>query len=194
MGLQSALIGHRLYFFCGVTSKGTLIRDLFFLDLSSSFNIANPPYALASTYDSSEFPGCLYSTGVVGGSNNATIVVFGGEIGETRFNTLYTIDTTVNPPKLSGKNSNLFDGRPRTRSTIYSVVSNGIMYYFGDDESGNDTTTYTLDTRLWSWSSNIYPNAPASRREFTATILPDGRILYIGGTLLDSLANIYKVE
>src|SRR6266498_3135809 len=78
MGLQSALIGHRLYFFCGVTSKGTLIRDLFFLDLSSSFNIANPPYALASTYDSSEFPGCLYSTGVVGGSNNATIVVFGG--------------------------------------------------------------------------------------------------------------------
>ncbi|CAG8769617.1 7503_t:CDS:2, partial [Racocetra persica] len=145
-----------------------------------------------------KFPNESWSITSVGGPNNTTIFLFGGDnnhssvyaidiknFNENYYNSVYNID-----PIITG---NL----PELRRIGTSSVTNslGQILIFGGYRIKNDTLTWyndtiVLDTVKLSWS--IYINAPISRSGHTATLLNDGRILYIGG--FDSSFNYVPMD
>ncbi|CAG8702167.1 18190_t:CDS:2, partial [Racocetra persica] len=76
----------------------------------------------------------------------------------------------------------------RRRSTS-TVISKGIIYIFSgraEIDTGSPTFTcfndlYTYDTVLSRWNKIDASNAPTPRSHSAAVLLPDGKILYIGG-------------
>ncbi|KAF0444821.1 galactose oxidase [Gigaspora margarita] len=76
---------------------------------------------------------------------------------------------------------------PRRRSTATVIDKNGVIYIFGgrvEVDTGSDVFTIfddflTFDTLLLKWSN--LTNHPSKRSHTTATLMPDGKIIYIGG-------------
>ncbi|CAG8451252.1 5230_t:CDS:2 [Dentiscutata erythropus] len=77
----------------------------------------------------------------------------------------------------------------RRRSTSTVIDQNGIIYIFGGRvqvDTGSPTFVcyndlYTLDTVLLSWNKINAVNAPSPRSHAAPVLLPNGKILYIGG-------------
>ncbi len=79
---------------------------------------------------------------------------------------------------------------PKRRRQANNVIDDtGKMYIFGgaiDKNLGSPTTTYfndmvILDTVESSWSIITPANSPTRRHSYTATLLSNGVIVYIGG-------------
>ncbi|CAG8769516.1 15428_t:CDS:1, partial [Racocetra fulgida] len=76
----------------------------------------------------------------------------------------------------------------RRRSTS-TVISKGIIYMFGgrvEVDTGSPTflcfnDLYTYDTILSRWNKIDANNVPTPRSHSAPVLLPDGKILYIGG-------------
>ncbi|RIB05646.1 hypothetical protein C2G38_577429 [Gigaspora rosea] len=194
----SSLIGNRLYFFGGDLSTtdyknysaANLTNEVWYLDLSSSFNTATPRwnkdvgmpigYALGascvSPIDNSVF--------LVGGRmfipNTAT-----NNLGSSPvyiFNSNISLWTT---PSIIGFNSS-FKMRNQNRPVI---DNSGKIYTFGGNNDTGFNNLYVryddmsiLDTNSMTWSTlAISANAPLPLLFYTATFLPTGIIVYIGG-------------
>ncbi|RIB17244.1 hypothetical protein C2G38_2246499 [Gigaspora rosea] len=189
----SSLIGNRLYFFSGDLSTtdskndsaSNITNEVWYLDLSSSFNTATPPWgkdvgmpigynlgaSCVSPIDNSVF--------LVGGRmyipNTANINL--GSSPVYVFNSNISLWTTLN---IIGFNSSF-----KMRNQIQPVIDNyGKIYTFGGTNYTGFNASYVvyndmniLDTTSMTWSTlAIYTNAPP-----TATLLPTGIIVYIGG-------------
>ena len=74
VGHSSVLVGNRIYFFGGMQNQATSLNDGFYLDLSQSFNIANPPFTQVNGLPF----GSAFATVVLDKSNNQDLYLFGG--------------------------------------------------------------------------------------------------------------------
>ncbi|KAF0548079.1 galactose oxidase [Gigaspora margarita] len=193
----SSLIGNRLYFFGGDLSTdykndsaANLTNEVWYLDLSSSFNTTTPPWRkdvgmqigynfgalCVSPIDNSGF--------LVGGRmyipNSANINL--GSSPVYVFNSNISLWAT---PNIIGFNSSF-----KMRNQIQTVIDNyGKIYIFGGTNyTGLDTSylVYTdmsiLDTTSMIRSTLDTPtNGPPPYLSYTATLLSTGIIVYIGG-------------
>ncbi|PKB93532.1 hypothetical protein RhiirA5_441032 [Rhizophagus irregularis] len=126
------------------------------------------------------------ATSVRGGPNNDTLFLFGGFSSDQTMALVYTFDSQSivwSIPKITGIN-------PIRKWEITGIINNnGRMYLW----SGNTNTVYAnemliLDTINLNWSKGSIINAPTSRCNYGAALLPNNKIIYIGGDNDDSSA------
>jgi N-acetylneuraminic acid mutarotase len=189
-GHGSIVIGNNLYFFGGFVretdGKEINTNDFFYIDLSKPFDRLNPQYIDLKTLSS---PPVKFSQGSLAPNSQGTgFHVIGGVLDDINNNEpfydnfVYEYEETTKSwsvPKISNspKYSQLkeFD----------SVHDNGKSYIFGGINADNPKTILELqifdsESLSWSLGSNKIPNLQALF-DYTATLLPDGIIVYIGG-------------
>ncbi|CAG8845287.1 43326_t:CDS:2, partial [Gigaspora margarita] len=188
---SSVVIGERIYFLGGIGATGKGTSEFFYLNVSPPFNTVNlkwtdltsvAPIPVLSAFS----PSC------VGGSNNSTIFLFEHRsTNNVNSTTLVTFTLDIN--SLKWTNTITSGVTPPVRQEMNAVVDkNGKIYINGGYYPYEPSTmqlsynnTYILDSLKLSWTSGS--NAPIIRSEYTATLLPSGLIVYIGGTNDDSL-------
>ncbi|KAF0461848.1 galactose oxidase [Gigaspora margarita] len=211
IGQSSALIGTKLYFFGGspadVSPLSTPIghpnisNDVFYFDLSNSslFNTVTPTW-----YKDVEMPiGSLYHTSCVN-PNDSAVFIFGGRQFLPNSNNLsvyspvYRLDHNKNSwsiPNITGLNSTFAN-----RTSIQAVIDiTGKVFIFGGGRrsaTGGDPSYYNdmniFDITSMSWSTLVISQAPPPSYAYTATLLPSGIIVYIGG--IDYISGIIPVN
>ncbi|KAF0552386.1 kelch repeat protein [Gigaspora margarita] len=190
---SSVVVGERIYFLGGVGATGKGTSDFFYLNVSPPFNTVNlqwtdltsvAPIPVLSAFS----PSC------VGGSSNSTIFLFEHRsTNNVNSTTLVTFSLDINSPKWS--NTITSGVTPPVRQEMSAVVDkNGKIYINGGYYPYEPSTmqksynnTYIFDSLKLSWTSGS--NAPIVRSDCTATLLPSGLIVYIGGTNDDSLTS-----
>ncbi|RIB26672.1 hypothetical protein C2G38_206895 [Gigaspora rosea] len=189
---SSALVGNRLYFFGSQNIAQQ--RDNIYLDVTlSTLNTTNPSWFMSNPIPA-EF---LLASSCVGGPNKNTIYLLNHltSNGDSNTTIVYAFDTvaaTWSTPNISGQ-------IPLSRQQFQAVNdTNGKIYMFGGFKYPNPSFNvifndiYILDTLILAWIQGSNVNAPTPRVDFTATLLNNGLILYIGGTVGDS--TIYMSE
>ncbi|CAG8610383.1 10621_t:CDS:2 [Gigaspora rosea] len=171
----------------------SLSDEVFSLNISSSFTVDLPPFTDLS--DRSRMPfGSEKGTTVLGG-NGQRIYLIGGvqqNMVTSDYNAtnsilwIYTINTQQWNTSGSGTHGTLL---PRRRSTGTIIDSKNIIYIFGGKvelDMGSSVFTifddlFTFDINLLEWKNLSLPNHPSKRSHATATLIPDRKIIYIGG-------------
>ncbi|CAG8559060.1 16957_t:CDS:2 [Dentiscutata erythropus] len=184
---SSVLIGTQLYFLGGIDSD-----EIFYLDVSLPFDSKKLLWTNLTTNASIPI-NSAFETSCVGGQNNKTIFLFGHhkkDNDKLKYTITYTFDTInqewsiptiINPDQI-----------PPVKQNINAACDlNGKMYIFGGYNPNFhkfDNDMYVLDSLKLSWqyiaSSSIIQ--PTVRSGYTATLLPNSFIVYIGGTNGDS--------
>ncbi|GBB98156.1 hypothetical protein RclHR1_03150019 [Rhizophagus clarus] len=187
----SALIGNKIYYMGGVVPlPEPIISDFFYLDTSilSSTDSTTLPWTELTGLDNLF---TSWGTAVAGGANKDLFVLFGGNMTPAENSSLVIVyDTSSNTwskPTISAP-----QGEPARKIKTQAVVdSTGKMYIFGgstspdlDNSLVNDMSI--LDTVNWSWSTGTQNGAPDARSDYSATILNNGVIVYIGGSNLNN--------
>ncbi|GBC04863.1 hypothetical protein RclHR1_05900010 [Rhizophagus clarus] len=196
-GQSSVLVDKKLYFFGGIISNNSLpLNQLLQLDLSKSFNTTNPPFEILNV--ATPFGGS-FTTAFLSPQKDVIYIYGGVTINSITINSdalLHTFNLETNKwdiPKTKGIVNMI-------RSHISGVINNetGKFYAFG----GNDgiSTVDVLDgidildvnSLTWSGSSliDVVPPIPVLV-DYTATLLPNGFIIFIGGYALASNAFQY---
>ncbi|RHZ89491.1 hypothetical protein Glove_13g68 [Diversispora epigaea] len=187
---SSVIIDDRLLIFSGAINSSTYTFELFYLDLSKSFDNNKLTWTLIPK---GSLPVYTWRATAVLSLDNSTIYLYGGYMRNKNTydydfsNLVYTYNyptSTWSTPKLSG------DTVP-ARQNIKGVIDNsGIIYIFGGYNitnitynSGylyNDMSILNTVSNTWTTLS-ISGDLPTICSEYTADILPSGIIVYIGG-------------
>jgi hypothetical protein len=192
---SSALIGDNIYYMGGlVPLPEPIISDFFYLNIPTltSTNSETLPWTELTGLDNLF---TSWGTAVAGGANKDLFVLFGGQMTPVDNSSLVIVyDTKSNT--WSKPTITVLDVEPIRRKQSQAVVdSAGKMYIFGGS-TGPETNSpdsiflndmAILDTVNWSWSSGTLDGAPEARHDFSATILSNGVIFYIGGSGLNNL-------
>ncbi|KAF0469695.1 galactose oxidase [Gigaspora margarita] len=179
---SSTLVANRLYFFG--SAKFTQEKDNIYLDVTlSTLNTTNPLWSMSNSIPA----GFLYASACVGGPNKNTIYLLNhlttnnGDSNNIIVYTFDTVTTTWSTPNISGQ-------IPLSRQQFQAVNdTNGKIYMFGGFKYPNPSfdvifnDIYILDTLSLTWTQGSNVNAPIPRIDFTATLLNNGLILYLGG-------------
>ncbi|KAF0538904.1 galactose oxidase [Gigaspora margarita] len=187
----STLVGTRLYFFGGTTSPTNLTsNEVWYLDLSSSFNIFTPPWhsdgVMPVRYS--------FGTSCLSLIDNYTVFLIGGRtwIAASANTNVYSYTSSVykfnsKTSQWTTPNINNFNSSFTTRNEIQTVLdSNGKIFIFGGRDFNNSTKLFyndmnILDITTMTWSTLIQSQSPLTHILYTATLLPNGLIVYIGG-------------
>ncbi|PKK60369.1 hypothetical protein RhiirC2_856887 [Rhizophagus irregularis] len=173
----ATLIDNKLYILSGY-NLNTRIKEFFYLDVSVPFNTQELSWQDLSNINM--VPLHSSATSVKGGPNNDTLFLYGGDSSDQTMALVYTFDSRSivwSIPKITGFN-------PARRSGLTGIINNdGRMYLWS---GGNDTVYVTnemlvLDTINLSWSKGSIINAPIPRNGYSATLLPNNKIIYMGG-------------
>ncbi|RHZ53509.1 hypothetical protein Glove_441g6 [Diversispora epigaea] len=187
---NSVIIDDRLLIFGGYTNVSTYTYELFYLDLSNSFDNNKITWTLIPEGSLPVFTS--RSTAILS-LDNSTIYLYGGYMRnkDTHYydfsNLVYTYNyptSTWSTPKIGG------DIVP-ARQNMKGVIDNsGIIYIFGgynvtnlENNTGyiyNDMNILNTVSNTWTTLS-ISGDLPTVCSEYTADILPSGIIVYIGG-------------
>ncbi|CAG8661985.1 19967_t:CDS:2 [Cetraspora pellucida] len=168
-GHTADLINNKIYF-QGGTDGYAYFSDFFYLDISKPFDLYNTssmPWTDISFLTSSQ-----RSTGASCNVKNQSIFFIGGNTLVNNLVEKYDILTqqwTI--PNIIGNVSMSLNG-------VQCIVSGDMIYVF----SGNAENKMTiLNTSSLTLSSLSYAGAPAALVRYSATLLPNGDIFYIGG-------------
>ncbi|KAF0531622.1 galactose oxidase [Gigaspora margarita] len=182
---SSALINDKLYFFGGVTQITNSSNEVFYIDLSSTFDIFTSPFkkVLLGMPVGDNLGTCVSSP------DNSTIFLIGGRMTLTS-TAVYKFDPinlqwTI--PIINGFNDSFIN-----RNEIKAVIdSKGKSYIFcgtdsktGTNNVGGGNLAYEMslfDTASLAWSTLTLPTDVLPRTDYTATLLPTGFIIYLGG-------------
>ncbi|CAG8762846.1 46028_t:CDS:2, partial [Gigaspora margarita] len=176
--LQSALISNKLYFYGGWDYSSGGLGDIFYIDLSQPFDSSNPTFQLQSM----QAPKAAYSSVVY----EDEIIIFAGsgdKIGMV--NDLVIINETdffVNTTTTKNSSNSNINGWPAPRRWHPAVIDS--------IKAKIDAAIYKFDLITYSWNVNTLPNQPVSRRQHTATLIPDGKIIFIGGMNTPDIAQL----
>jgi N-acetylneuraminic acid mutarotase len=212
LGHSSILVGNKIYFIGGVSNTYQILNEVFYLDLSQSFNVANPPWTQVP--NSPPF-GSVLATVALDNSNNADLYLFGGMV-ERRMdvktqNVSFIYKSNVNNlkwivPNVSGA---VLAKNDEGRAGIGAVSDNlGKFYIFGGLNISSATNLIynvlsdmvTFD--IASSSFAITNTVVKGRALYTATLLPSGVIAYIGGiepfngtfAIMSDISQIYQYD
>ncbi|KAF0549456.1 galactose oxidase [Gigaspora margarita] len=185
----STLVDTKFYFFGGFTIIGAS-NEVWYLDLSSSFNISTPPW-----HSDVVMPvGYNFGTSYLSPIDNSTVFLIGGRtwITNTRnfsyTSSVYKFDSRTSQwtaPTIKNFNSSF-----QSRNEMQAVIdNNGKIFVFGGINRGNNdnitTTAYNdmniLDSNTMIWSTQTQSQSVLVNIDYTATLLPSGLIVYIGG-------------
>ncbi|KAF0549481.1 galactose oxidase [Gigaspora margarita] len=182
----STLVSTRLYFFGGNT--GIIVsNEVWYLDLSSSFNISTPPW-----HSDVVMPvGYNFGTSCLSPIDNSTVFLIGGRtwiVNTHNFSytsSVYKFDSKVS--QWTTPTINNFNSSFETRQEMQSVIdNNGKIFVFGR-ANYNSSTTFCyndmniLDITIMTWSTPTQSQSVLTYLDYTATLLPNGLIVYIGG-------------
>ncbi|CAG8488736.1 1922_t:CDS:2 [Cetraspora pellucida] len=185
---SATLIGNKLYILggdIGSTEPSAFLpsNDFFYLDVSVAFNTTNIPWTnLSGVIVTPKHSRAAVST------RDKIIFLFGGGFENSSYGIplVYTFNTTK-----SMWNTIAIQGiQPPRRESIHSVIdATGKMYIFGGDYSPNtgnlslsfDNRMDILDTVGLTWSRGSQLQAPSPRDAYSATLLPNDVIVYLGG-------------
>ncbi|GES79215.1 hypothetical protein GLOIN_2v1601040 [Rhizophagus clarus] len=162
-----------------------------FVDVSKPFSMNNVPWTIVQ----SSIPEAVsYAQSFVGGKSNDQVFLYGGERkNPTNFslnydNIIYSFDTKTQSwktPVISGNTPSL------RRKMQIPVDVNGEAYLFGgQDEINVFKDMNKFDSIGLTWSLNISADditTPLPRSDYTATILKNGMIIYIGGWEINNI-------
>ncbi|RIB20762.1 hypothetical protein C2G38_2178463 [Gigaspora rosea] len=198
----STLVGTRLYFFGGNTSPTSTSNEVWYLELSSSFSISEPPW-----HSDAAMPvGNTFGTSCLSPIDNFTVFLIGGRTWIANTNTysyassVYKFDSKIS--QWTTPTINNFNSSFETRNEMQAVIDNyGKIFVFGGINHGNDdnitTTAYNdmsiLDITTMIWSTQPQSQSVLVNVDYTATLLPNGLIVYIGGRG-GSLGNLYNMS
>ncbi|RIA89549.1 hypothetical protein C1645_824736 [Glomus cerebriforme] len=184
----ATFVDNKLYILSGfddsvdaVAGAGTAGNQFFYLDTSVSFKTQSLLWHDLTNINI--VPSYIGATSVKGGTNNKTIILYGGRnlTNVENMALVYMFDTQTNSwnvPQMTGENY------IRRRSLTAITDYNGKIYLFGgvligDDSFVNDMLIF--DTINLSWGKGSSLNAPVPRINYGAVILPNKNIIYIGG-------------
>ncbi|KAF0557942.1 galactose oxidase [Gigaspora margarita] len=192
-GQASVLIGDKLYFFGGNTMNPSITNQVFYLNLSSSFNTLLPPWSQITI---SPIPILLVSTIPCLSTDGSTVFLVGGASQDP----LNASSTYIRPPasvyafnfnnsQWTTPNIDNFNSTFLGRVFITGIGnSDGKYYFFGGYKSTlletttrfyyNDTNIF--DTKTMKWLTLTLPNTLLGRALYSA-VLKDNLIIYTGG-------------
>ncbi|RHZ74119.1 hypothetical protein Glove_227g163 [Diversispora epigaea] len=189
---STALVDNKLYVIGGIdlSAVSVTFKNVFYLDLGTSFKVESPSWVDLSTDSSTPFYSG-WTTAAVGGSDNKIIYLFGGvqyDVSHTDAYSGFTwqFDTTSNTWSQPS-----FSGTEPTRRREMDAVSdaNGKIYIFSgiyDTVLGASVNKRIADMIIVGTIDKDYAygsttGIPLGRIDYTATILSNGVIVYIGG-------------
>ncbi|KAF0538921.1 galactose oxidase [Gigaspora margarita] len=200
----STLVGTKLYFFGGNISPTLPSNEVWYLDLSSSFNISTPPW-----HSSTVMPvGYNFGTSCLSPIDNSTVFLVGGRtwIANTfdysNISSVYQFNSKTSQWTIPAINN--FNSSFLSRNMIQAVIDkNGKMFIFGGTNFISLTVTpnstfyndmNTLDISTMTWSTQIQSQSVLIYYAYTATLLSNGLIVYIGGRRGSSYANMAQIQ
>ncbi|PKK72336.1 hypothetical protein RhiirC2_742961 [Rhizophagus irregularis] len=157
----------------------TLGREFFYLDFSTGFNTNSLTWNTVNNF----VPQHHGAATVVGGAQNDTLFLYGGITNYERMSMVYSFNPKKSwmIPTLEGN-----DGSEVNRKAFLTgIADNGKMYLWGGTEM---VTRYYVNDMLildmidLTWSTGSLINAPIPRNEYGATLLPNHKIIYMGGS------------
>ena len=177
----ATLIDNKLYILGGYNgtnlTNGFLTNDFFYLDVSIQFNTQSLSWKDLSSINI--VPEHYLATSVKGGANNNTLFLYGG-LSNTTMALVYTFDPRTNLWSIPNITGNI----PDRKFDLTGIIDyNGRMYLWGgiDMVTGNYTNgMLILDTINLSLSNGNINGAPIPSGGYSATLLPDNRIIYMG--------------
>ncbi|GBC05232.1 hypothetical protein RclHR1_06110006 [Rhizophagus clarus] len=195
VGHSTVLIDSKLYFFGGIKIDSYCSDEIFYLDVSKSFDIDSPPWKKLIDYTKIPFASASAAMSLVNINGKSTVYLFGGEMQD------------INTDKdLSDSNVHTFDPKtfkwetvsvkgvkgngkiPEKRKNINGVYDddNGKLYIFSGlsfhkQDIVNEMLIFDTVNSMWSYGST--KNMPIGRIGYSATLLKNGVIAHIGGVL-----------
>jgi len=164
-------------------TSGSRSNELFYLNVSQPFNLENPPWVeLPSAVI--PFKSSYATVSLIDLNNNPTIYLFGGYMEDPVSNDDSFV-YTLNPQTLKWDTPKKTKGKmPTTRRGIQAVNDNsGKVYIFGGrTEKIFFSDMIIFNTNILTWSYGNTFNIPTARDGYTATLLSNGVIVYIGGS------------
>ncbi|PKC76194.1 hypothetical protein RhiirA1_447953 [Rhizophagus irregularis] len=173
----TTLIDNKLYILGGYDLNNNQIKEFFYLDVSVPFNTQELSWQDLSNINM--VPLHSSATSVKGGPNNDTLFLFGGFTSDPTMALVYAFDShsiVWSIPKVTGIN-------PIRKWEVTGIINNnGRMYLWGGRvNTGYVNEMLILDTINLSWSKGSIVNVPTSRSNYGAALLPNNKIIYIGG-------------
>ncbi|EXX73432.1 Kel2p [Rhizophagus irregularis DAOM 197198w] len=176
----ATLIDNKLYILGGRLENETSAKDFFYLDVSVPFNTQELSWQDLSNINM--VPPHDSATSVKGGANNNTLFLYGGHTTDQNMALVYTFDSQSiiwDIPKITGINMT------KKRGLKGIIDYNGKFYLWSGEYDVNGTYVINdmliLDTLNLNCKKGSLVNAPIPRSEYSATLLPDNKIIYIGG-------------
>ncbi|CAG8508261.1 38171_t:CDS:2 [Gigaspora margarita] len=168
----AVLVNNKIYFYGGISEK-TRLSDFFYLDVSTSFIITSMPWVNITPIMG--LPMRTSSTACTYGEDKNRIIYIGGsKIVGDNFTAIFDI---TNQQWSTPKTSKNFT---TNRLLIQCIVSNNDIYVYGGLKNINDMIK--LDALNLNWTEfSPGPVAPIGVQGYSATLINNSSILYIGG-------------
>ncbi|CAG8565000.1 19207_t:CDS:2 [Dentiscutata erythropus] len=169
----------------GISPSNSISGEVFYLDLSSPPDIDNLSF-IDLTNTSPMLYGISKGAALASGIGKSYIILIGGTQQDINMPQQNITDQFVFVYNVHSQNWEIVQGaQPTRRSSISTVIDQ-----FASDTNILYNELYSFDTSTLLWGNlSGATNAPMPRSHATATLLPDGKIIYIGGVIQQSFEN-----
>ncbi|CAG8668602.1 21406_t:CDS:2 [Dentiscutata erythropus] len=220
-GHNAALVGSKIYYTGGVIPNGTIWKDVkdfgntpnqyatqskefYYLDVSVPFKINEAITSWVDLSSVSIIPSHSWSAFSLCGSENSTLVMFGGDFGKTTpANLVFTYNAKtlqwsnpVTPGQPPNKHTRsvcdfktgkmyMFSGTLNTVNASMDIFDTkslawGVGIYIGGVDSHGPIPLYNINDNTWS-SMTTTGYLPTPRGHHSSVLTKDGRIIVYGG-------------
>jgi hypothetical protein len=176
-------VDNKIYFLGGIITDGSYTDDFFYLDVSKPFDLfSGSGLSIVDLTNLTKIPKHARATSIICGPNKDTIFLFGGNFETNHIVPLVSAFNVSNPGWTYVGSRGSVPVRRRYSAGVCDKSAK--MYIFGG--TTNDPFAFRndfdiLNTIYLTWSVGPKSRIPPPMDIATATILSDGRIVYLGG-------------